>query len=200
MVTQLLITDWWGELATIEQVYWGISLVFSTLFIIQFVMSLIGLEMDSEIEIGGDTLDTDLELSYNFQLFSIRSVIAFFAFFGWIGLFVLKRSEGIWLSVALASLGGLIAMVTVAYLMYSISKLQEEGNIHIQQALHESGEVYLTIPKNSSGIGKVHINIQGALKEVDAVTHGQEIPTGSKIKVVDILNKNTVLVESIQGG
>lgn len=200
MVTQLLITQWWGELSTIEQVYWGISLVFSTLFIIQFVMSLIGLEMDSEIEIGADTLDTDLELSYNFQLFSIRSVIAFFAFFGWIGLFVLNRTDGVWFSLAFATIGGLIAMVTVAYLMYSISKLNEEGNVHIQQALHESGEVYLTIPENSSGVGKIHINIHGALKEVDAATTGKEIPTGSKIKVVDIINKNTVLVESIQGG
>ena len=200
MITQLLITQWWGELTTLEQVYWGIALVFTTLFLIQFLISLIGLDIDGEIEIGGDTLDTDIALNYEFQLFSLRSVIAFFAFFGWIGLFVLSRSGGMWISIILASLGGFIAMVSVAYLMYLMTKLQEEGNIYIKHALHEDGEVYLTIPEKSTGTGKIHVNIQGALKEVDAVTHGKAIPTGEKIKVVDILNKNTVLVESIQGG
>ena len=197
MVTQLVITQWWGELTTIQQVYWGIALVFTILFVIQFIMSILGLDVDSDIEIGGDTLEGDIELNYSFQIFSLRSIIAFFAFFGWIGLFVLNRSGEPWLSLVLASLGGLAAMISVAYLMYMMTKLEEEGNIYIQNSMHEAGEVYLTIPQGSSGKGKIHVNIQGALKEVDAVTNGDEIPSGSKIKVIDILNKNTVLVERV---
>lgn len=200
MLTQLLITQWWDELTTVHQIFWGIALVFTILFIIQFIMSLIGLDYDSDIEIGGDTLEADLEFDHSFQIFSLRSVIAFFSFFGWIGIFVLGKSEQVWIAVILATLGGFIAMVTVAYLMYLMTKLEEEGNIHIQNAVDESGEVYLTIPESNSGRGKIHVNIQGSLKEVDAVTNGKEIPTGSKIKVVEIINKNTVLVESIQIG
>ena len=197
MFTRLLIMQWWDELTTIHQIFWGIALVFTILFIIQFIMSLIGLDYDSDIEIGGDTLEGDMDFDHSFQLFSLRSIIAFFSFFGWIGLFVLNRSEQVWLAVFLAVMGGFIAMTTVAYLMYLMTKLEEEGNVHIKNAIHESGEVYLTIPGKETGRGKIHVNIQGALKEVDAITKGKELPTGTKIKVVDIINKNTVLVESI---
>jgi hypothetical protein len=55
--------------------------------------------------------------------------------------------------------------------------------------------VYLSIPQNLEGKGKVHIVVDGSLHEYDATTNGQQLPTGSHVRVVDILDDQVLLVE-----
>ena len=192
----LFFEDWWGPLNSTEKVFWGISLVFSILFLIQFVVSLIGLDFDTDTDVDVD-VDTHSEfhLDPSFTLLSVRSIIAFFTFFGWTGVLVLSSGGGVWAAIGFASLSGLVAMFIVGYIIYLFTTLTEEGNINLTKALYSTGEVYLSIPANKNGQGKVHIKIQGALKEVDAVTNGDTLPTGSAIKVVEILDDNLILVE-----
>ena len=194
----LFLEDWWGPLSSTEKVFWGISMVFSVLFLIQFVVSLIGLDFDTDTDtdIHAD-VDThgEYHLDPSFTLLSVRSIIAFFTFFGWTGVLVLKSGGGVWAAIGFASLSGLAAMFIVGYIIYLFTRLTEDGNINLSKALYSTGEVYLSIPANKNGQGKVHIKIQGALKEVDAVTNGDALPTGSTIKVVEILDDNLILVE-----
>ena len=49
--------------------------------------------------------------------------------------------------------------------------------------------------KRREGEGKVQITINGCVREYDAVTDGPAIPTGACIKVVEVVNNSTVLVE-----
>ena len=183
-------------MSSTEKVFWGISLVFSVLFLIQFVVSLIGLDFDtdSDVEVHTDT-HGGYHLDPSFTILSVRSIIAFFTFFGWTGVLVLKSGGGIWTAIGFSTLSGLAAMFIVGYVIYMFTKLTEQGNINLSKALYSTGEVYLSIPANKNGQGKVHIKIQGALKEVDAVTNGDTLPTGSTIKVVEILDDNLILVE-----
>lgn len=192
----LFLEDWWGPLASAEKVFWGIALVFSVLFLIQFVLSLIGLDFDgdADIDVGGDT-SLDHGLDADFTVLSVRGIIAFFTFFGWAGVLVLNAGYGIWPAIVFACLSGIAAMFVVGYMMYMFSKLSENGNINLNEALYHTGEVYLFIPANKNGYGKVHLKFQGALKEVDAVTDGDALPTGSSIKVVEIIDNNLILVE-----
>ena len=59
------------------------------------------------------------------------------------------------------------------------------------------GKVYLTIPEARTGEGKVQISIQGAVREYNAQTDGDAIKTGTPIKVTEVINENTLLVEEI---
>ena len=62
----------------------------------------------------------------------------------------------------------------------------------------KTGEVYLTIPSNRAGVGKITAVVQSALRELDAVTDADEpIKTGTQIKIVSVLNQNTVVVKEI---
>ncbi len=194
----LFFEDWWGPLSSTEKVFWGISLVFSVLFLIQFVVSLIGLDFDTDTDVDVHTdIDThgEYHLDPSFTLLSVRSIIAFFTFFGWTGVLVLNAGGGIWAAIGFSSLAGLAAMFIVGYIIYMFTKLTEEGNVNLSKALYSTGEVYLSIPANKNGQGKVHIKVQGALKEVDAVTNGDALPTGSAVKVVEIIDDNLILVE-----
>ena len=48
--------------------------------------------------------------------------------------------------------------------------------------------MYIPIPANSSGNGKINIVVQGSLMECDAMTEEHEqLSTGTKIRVTDIV-------------
>lgn len=197
----LVFGDWWSSLNGTEQMFWGISIIFSVLFVIQFVLSLIGLDFDSEtdFEVGSHAdVDADYSLDPSFTLFSVRSIIAFFTFFGWTGVLALNAGVGTTMAVVFASASGFAAMALVGYMMYLFSKLGESGNVDLNEALFQTGEVYLTIPAGKRNQGKIHINIQGVMKEMDAITEGKTLATGSKIRVVEILDDNLLLVESVE--
>lgn len=190
-------SSWWEALSGPQQVFWGIAIVFSILFLIQFVFSLIGLDFDSDTDTDfhADTIDHNFSLDTDFTLLSVRSIIAFFTFFGWTGVLVLNSGADVWSALGFSSLAGLAAMFIVAYLVYLFSRLSQEGNIDMRRALYQTGEVYLSIPANKNGTGKIHIQIEGAFREVEAVTNGDALPTGSKVKVVEVIDDNLLLVE-----
>ena len=197
----LVFGDWWSSLNSSQQVFWGISIIFSILFIIQFVLSLIGLDFDSDTDFDVST-DTDTDSGYSldpsFTLFSVRSIIAFFTFFGWTGVLSLNAGVGTMMAAILASASGFVAMLIVGYMMFIFSKLGESGNINVNEALFQTGEVYLTIPEGKRGQGKIHINIQGVMKEMDAITEGKNLATGSTVRVVEIIDNQLLVVEPVE--
>lgn len=197
----LFFGDWWNTLSGIQQIFWGISIVFSVLFVIQFVLSLIGLDFDGDgdldIEVSTNT-DTGYSLDADFTLLSVRSIIAFFTFFGWTGVMVLNAGGSVLAAVGFSSLAGLAAMFIVGYMMYMFHKLSQSGTINLETALYNTGKVYLTIPANKNGYGKVNVKVQGTIKEVDAVTEGDALPTGSNIRIIQVLDDNLLLVEPVE--
>ena len=197
--------EWWIALSGPQQAFWGISIVFSILFLIQFVFSLIGLDadtdMDSDMDISGD-MDIDMDpgfgLDTDFTVLSVRSIIAFFTFFGWTGVLILNAGGTTLTAIGAASVAGLLAMLLVGYLIYLFSKLSQEGNLNINNALFNTGTVYLTIPAAETGQGKIHVTIDGTMREMNAITkEGIKIPTGADIRVVEVLEDNILLVEPI---
>jgi len=197
----LFLGDWWSALSGVQQAFWGIAIVFSILFLIQFVFSLIGLDADADIEGDIDVdMDTDpgFGLDTDFTILSVRSIIAFFTFFGWTGVLVLNAGGSTLQALGFAVLAGLLAMILVGYLIYLFSKLSQEGNYNIDNALFNTGKVYLTIPALEEGRGKIHVTIDGTMREMDAITkEGESIPTGAAIRVVEVLSDNILLVEPI---
>ena len=195
----LILGNWFGGLNGTEQVFWGISIVFSILFVIQFVLSLVGLDFDSDVDIdvSTDVEGGDFSLDPGFTLFSVRSIIAFFTFFGWAGVLTLNAGGSTLLAVITAGISGFVAMMIVGYIMYLATKLSESGTMDMNNALYQNGEVYLSIPEGKSGPGKIHISIQGSLREMEAITEGEALPNGAKIRVVEILDDNVLLVEPV---
>ena len=195
MVLGLSMSSWWSALSGTEQIFWGISIIFSVLFIIQFVISLIGLDFDGDVDASadGDVHADGYNLDPSFTILSVRSIIAFFTFFGWTGVLVLKSGGSLFAALGFSFISGLASMFVVGYMIYMFSRLSQDGSVNINDALYNTGEVYLAIPSNKKGQGKIHINIQGTLKEMDAISEGDSLPTGSSVRVVDIINNNVLV-------
>lgn len=191
------LSEWWAALAGIEKVFWGIAIISSILFFIQFVLSLIGLDFDSDFDV--DT-DTGLSTDASFTVFSVRSFVAFFTFFGWAGIGVLNNGGSPLLAIGLGLIAGFLAMALVGYMMYAFTKMEDSGSVfNPYEALDQEGTVYLRIPPNQEGKGKIQITLQGALKEIDAMSNENKIiPTGAAIRVVDIIDDKIMVVEPVQ--
>jgi hypothetical protein len=86
-------------------------------------------------------------------------------------------------------------MYGVHFLMQGLHKLRSDGTIQIDRALGEQATVYLTIPGENSGCGKIHLNLQNRLVEFQASTPRQKLPTGARVVVTRIVGPDTVEVE-----
>jgi hypothetical protein len=186
------INSWWESLSAAHQVFWFIAIVFSVLFFIQFILLIIGFDSDDAGDL--DHGDEHGHFENEFSALSVRSIIAFFTFFGWTGVLAMGNQLSVWVTVLLSSVAGLSAMFIVAYLMYKFAQLEQSGTLNLYHALDQPGEVYLPIPAHRAGPGKVHLIIDGRSREMDAVTDGELLKTGTPIKVVEILDDNTLKV------
>ena len=102
-----------------------------------------------------------------------------------------------WMVISVALL--CLYILFMLYPMFRLlSKMQQSGTINVYtQAVGCQGSTYLRIPGNRMGEGKVQITINGAVREYDAQTEGDTIPTGTPIKVVEVINEGTLLVETL---
>lgn len=191
----LTINQWWDALSSAHQVFWFIAIVFSVLFFIQLVLLVIGLDSESP-----DGLDHAVDTSgtgHEFSALSVRSIIAFFTFFGWTGVLTMGNHLSVWWSVMLSCLAGLAAMFVVAWLMYKFAQLEQSGTLNLYHALDQTGEVYIPIPAHRSGRGRITLQIDGRAREMDAMTEGDQLRTGDPVRVIDIEQDNVLLVESV---
>ena len=84
----------------------------------------------------------------------------------------------------------------MAALFYFMSKLTDSGTLNMKNAIGHLGEVYLTIPGNRNGMGKVQLTVQGSIRTLDAITDDMEaIKTSSLIQVIDVIDQQILLVK-----
>src|SRR6185369_10020041 len=92
---------------------------------------------------------------------------------------------------------GLAAMYGVYFLMRGLYQLTADGTERIASAVGQEASVYLTIPAQHKGKGKIHVPVQNRLLEYEAETGGEKLPTGTRVVVVAVLGPACVEVEPI---
>lgn len=192
----LQISDWWNGLEMLGKIFWSISIPFTILFMVQIVLTFIGGDFDDVSAEGDADLAVEGDTGIDFQFISLKNLIAFFAVFGWTGIICMGMGLGSGLSTLIASLAGLLMMLIMASILYFMGKLVEEGTLDLNNAKGKTGSVYLSIPANRKGVGKIQVEVQG-LQTLDAITDNDtDIPTGSVIQVVDVLNDQILIVKT----
>jgi hypothetical protein len=132
------------------------------------------------------------------SFFTYKNLLGFFTLFGWTGLGFLQMGFGIFIALFFSILAGLSMMALMATLFYYINKLHQSGTMVIEHAVGETGEVYLRVPPNRQGHGKIQLQVQGSFREMDAITDDEEeLPTGSIAQVLEIVNNQILLVTKV---
>jgi hypothetical protein len=129
-------------------------------------------------------------------ILSFRSFVAAATVFGLVGLGMSRQfvppKPAATLMIALAAGGGV--MYAVGWLLRMAYRLRSDGTVHIERTVGVCGSTYLTIPARRAGTGKVTIKVQDRIMEYNAMTSGDEIPTGAPVIVLGILSPQTIEV------
>ncbi len=187
---------WWSSLSTFEQVAWSITLPVTLIFAFQTVLTFAG--VGGHHMMGGMHHDFDGNHDHgSLQFFNFRNFINFFLGFGWSLVALDATISNHFILITISCLIGVALVAIVMSLYYGLSQMSQSGNLELKNAIGKVAEVYLTIPSSQSGIGKIHIKVQGSLRELDAMANGQSIPTGHLVKVTSVINDDLLLVEPL---
>jgi hypothetical protein len=197
-----MIATWWADLSPVMKLLWGVTLTATLIFIIQTVMTFLGADADgTDFDMDVDTsMDgTDLSnIDSGANLYTFRNFVNFFLGFGWTAIILQPSVKSTAVLVIISVLVGVALVALVMYMFKWLYSMQQSGNINVYKAaVGCQGKCYLRIPGERAGEGKVQITIQGAVREYNAVTDGDEIKTGTSVKVVEAIDGNTLLVEEL---
>ena len=184
--------DWFNSLDTGLKIYWMIAGIATLVFVIQTIMTFIG--MDSSADMDADFSDTDMHVDASYPFFSIRTLVNFLLGLGWGGVCFYNTFDSPVLIALFAVLTGFVLVFVFLFIFKQMLRLKQENTFKISETVGKTANVYLAIPENKSGKGKIQISVRGAFHEIDAQTTGERIPTGAIIQVEEVLDSQTVLV------
>jgi hypothetical protein len=187
--------DYFNALDPLLRTFWFIAIPVSLVFLVQTIMTFAGLD-------AADGIDADFDGHLDhaeapFQLFSFRNLINFLLGLSWSGISFFKLIDNKSILIAVCVAIGLGFILLFFVIIKQIQKLAEDNTFKIENTLKKTATVYLRIPAERNGPGKIQISVNGSFHELNAITDHETIPSGSNVLVVSIVNPNLVLVEKI---
>jgi hypothetical protein len=197
-----MIATWWADLSPVMKLLWSVTLTATLIFVIQTVMTFLGADADStdfDVDVDASMDGSDLSnIDSGANLYTFRNFVNFFLGFGWTAIILQPSVKSTAVLVIISVLVGIALVALVMYMFKWLYSMQQSGNINVyKSAVGCQGKCYLRIPGERGGEGKVQITIQGAVREYNAVTDGDEIKTGTSVKVLEAIDGNTLLVEEL---
>ncbi len=207
----MFLIDWWNSLGTASQAFACVAIPASLILVIQTVMLFFGFGEDGVDDLPDDLPEADVsdgvfgeELpteapdgigQVGLRVFTLRGIVAFLVVFGWLGLILDGAGAALYITLPVSFVAGAVMMVLLALIFRAIMGLRNDGNADNRNAIGASGKVHLTIPPSRTGEGKVHVMLQGAYVERNAVTDDTSpIPTGCEVVIVGISGQTDLVV------
>ncbi|MEA4894603.1 MAG: hypothetical protein VB064_05005 [Oscillospiraceae bacterium] len=200
-------TIWWESLTLLEKIAAGIAFPATLILLIQIVMQLFGLDGGPgdglDVDVDGDGIQDAGEHGdfgdSGAHVFTIRGFVTFFTIFGWSFLALSRSGASSSMSLLVSFILGVCAMVITGFIIYWALKLQSDGTVNYSSALGLTGRVYIPIPPDRTGTGKVNVLIQERYCECDAVSDEEQlIETDCEVVVTGVTGRNTLIVRRKQ--
>ncbi len=176
----LFIAGWWSSLDALKQAFWSIAIICTLLLGIFFVLRQFEMYQDRK------------EVPDSKRWLNAQQVFLFFAVLGWSNALFLTPANWYWMPAVAA-----IAGFSVIFLHQKVASRKTKSGKKTGDYRTSVGEVLQPIPSHRNGFGKVHLNLREAPRELEAITAGQEIPRGTPVRVVDVIDNRVLLVEPI---
>ena len=186
-----------NSLEPLQKFFWTIACCASLVFIIQTIMTFIGLGTDTDVDAGPMDGSVDsIEDGALSGVFSFRNLVNFLLGYGWAGVLLFDDIEKRWLLQLVAIAVGLLFVLAFVFMFRQVMKLSHDGSFKMQETVGLKADVYLRIPAARSGRGKVQVSVKGSVHEIDAVTDSDsEIATGGQVKILEVLGDDLLLVK-----
>ena len=188
--------DWWDAMSQLEHVYWMIAMISGILFVVVLVGTFIG---GTDVEMESVDTDVSADGGIGFQFLTFKNMVGFFTVFAWAGIASINSGYSNTVTIFISIFCGLIMMVLMAWLFFFMAKQAESGTLQIKNAIGQIGEVYTTVGKDRSSMGKIQIKVQGSLRELEAITDEDvDLTQGNVVKVLEVVSGELLLVEKLK--
>lgn len=189
-----VVLDWWNALSWAKSVFYGIGVVAALVAIILAILAIIGVEGDDAVDAAVGAHDA----AGGGGIFSVKPLTGFFLGFGWVGGLAMDAGLGVF-GATLSGLGAGGAFMAVVLVMFRmILSMRSDGTARIGDAVGAVGTVYLTVPAARASGGQVTVSFQGRQETYAALSTGDApIPSGEKVRVVEVIDNRTVRVQPI---
>jgi hypothetical protein len=192
---------WWQSLTLFEQISFITAVSATFVMFVFLILMLIGVDGSDFDGIDVPEVNTDfindepISAIGGLRIFTIKGALAFLSIGGWIA-YIFVSMIGPVLSVLLGIILGSAAAVLQAMAFKAMMKLEVAGNLDYKNAIGKIGTVYIRVPKNKSGKGKITVVIQERYAEIDAITEDlEDILPKTTITVVGLYDETTLLVK-----
>jgi len=139
-----------------------------------FLSILGGLDLDFDFPDG----DTDVDSAGGIGI--VKAALTFISVSSWIIKVVLATKANPLIAILAGLIGGYIAVLIIKKIFMLLLTQTENTNWEFEDAIHQSGKVYLKIPKKGAGIIQVLVN--GVSRELKAKSLDEtEILTGESV-------------------
>lgn len=185
--------EWFSNLDFLPKIYWLIAIIGSVIFTLVMIMAFMGGDADDIEDIDSEI---DADTGIGFQFLTFKNLVGFFTIFGWSGIACIDAGLPMPLTIIISIISGLVMMTIMAAMFYFMVKLSDSGTLKYKNAIDAIGEVYLTIGANRTRMGKVSVRVQGAVRELEALTDSfTDLKSGTIIKVVDVTENGILIVD-----
>ena len=168
-----------------------ISIIAGGILVLMLLLSLLGgLDLDLDTDFSSES-DTDGGGGIGL----LKGALTFLSIGGWTMRIFLLWEKPTAVSIAVGVLAGLVSVFLLHFMMKALMNNNENVNWNADDALLQTGEVYLKIPA-ATGNGIVNITIKGATRELKAKSYdNKEIKTGAKVRVIEVDGEFAVVKE-----
>ncbi|MEZ4826691.1 MAG: serine protease [Bacteroidia bacterium] len=185
-----------GSLDPLLKTFWLVAIPASIFFLLQTIMVFVG-GHSHDFDGGSGGFDTGVEgVDSVFDFFSLKNLIHFLLGFSWTGIAFFGSISSPLLLIGLSLAVGILFVYLFFVVIRQLQKLAEDNSFQLKEVVGKTAEVYLTIPGNKSGKGKILVSARGSVHELEAMTEGEKISSGAAVTVAKIENGN-IFVETI---
>ncbi len=192
---------WWSNLIALQQIAFIIAMTATIIMFIFLLLMIFG--MDDQTFDGGFQdadlnflSDEPLSAISGLKIFTVRGALVFLSIGGWI-VYIFSPVLNVVVVIILGIFAGLIASFLQALAFRAALKLESSGNLDYARAIGKVATVYIRIPKERSGKGKVILNLEDRFIEVDAITDEEvDLLAKTMVNIIGLENNTTLVVNT----
>ena len=182
-----------GGITGIDILFAVMALIGTVLFLIYFILILIGGVADGVLGVAGFDADFDMGAEGIFHMLTIQGILSFIMMFGISGLAVTQSDGGDLLAIAVAVISGIFSMWIIGKVFQVMKSLEVDGTVKHSLAVGAQGKVYMEIKAGQTG--QVQVEFQNAMRTCDAVLEDEKwsLDTGKFVEVVKVIGETLVV-------
>ncbi|MBT60991.1 MAG: hypothetical protein CMA63_05510 [Euryarchaeota archaeon] len=182
-----------GDITGVDILFAAMAIIGTFLFLIYFILVLVGGVADGALEFAGFDTDFDMGAEGIFHMLTLQGILSFIMMFGIFGLAVSQNGGTAVIAILVATTSGIFSMWIIGKVFQLMKSLEVDGTVKHSLAIGAQGKVYMEIRPGETG--QVQVEFQNAMRTCDAVLEDEAayLKSGKFVEVINAIGETLVV-------